>query len=65
MNFLNGTTDSKDECSAMYKAWEIADCKDYSQLQLQLSVSVSNSTKNKTDDLLIDDAFEKWECCSR
>ena len=66
-NFLNGTTDTKDECTALYKAWQVADCKDSSQLTTLTDTPAwmtkdnSNSTK---DDKLIDDAFERWECCS-
>lgn len=60
MNFLNGTTDAKDECQAMSKAWEIADCVDYNHNVLRADQNATNTT----DDLLIDDAFEKWECCS-
>jgi hypothetical protein len=68
-NFLNGTTDSKDTCQAMYKAWQVGDCKDH---LLTTSYSFpSSSKKNHTsgsnhtdDDVLIDDAFERWECCS-
>ncbi|GKY99990.1 hypothetical protein MPSEU_000952500 [Mayamaea pseudoterrestris] len=70
MNFLNGTTDFKDECTAMNKAYQVADCKDYSQDATMTSSIFSNQhdtlTKNSTenDDKLIDDAFENWECCS-
>ena len=69
MNFLNGTTDAKDECQAMSRAWDVADCKDYSSGNDENIVrsfkknNDGNSTKTN-DDVLIDDAFEKWECCS-
>lgn len=82
VNFLNGTTDAKDECQAMYKAWEVADCKDYkndgkqrsleevasflsSQDDLEQSLEDPDNIANVTDDdIMIDDAFERWECCS-
>lgn len=65
MNFLNGTTDAKDECQAMNKAWEVADCGDYSDKKKHSSNSSHEHAFNHTnDDIMIDDAFEKWECCS-
>jgi Sodium/hydrogen exchanger family len=91
-NFLNGTTDSKDICQAMYKAWQGADCKDHvgniilagtapvdsssastsffstvttaSPVVLQKNHSGGGANHSATDDALIDDAFEKWQCCS-
>jgi Sodium/hydrogen exchanger family len=85
-NFLNGTTDSKDICQAMYKAWQGADCKDHvgnlvvidapadllwsSSLSAALSSTLQKNhsgggaNHSASDDALIDDAFEKWQCCS-
>jgi Sodium/hydrogen exchanger family len=90
-NFLNGTTDSKDICQAMYKAWQGADCKDhngniiiastspvdsssasapasffstFTLATVQKNHSGGGANRSATDDALIDDAFEKWQCCS-
>mmetsp|Transcript_12392 Transcript_12392/g.16267 ORF Transcript_12392/g.16267 Transcript_12392/m.16267 type:complete len:708 (-) Transcript_12392:176-2299(-) len=68
-NFLNGTTDGTDECAGMYSAWSAADCTDDSSMSNLLRLEQqeggdgdNNSTKT-TDDNLIDDIFEAWECC--
>ena len=67
-NFLNGTTDAKDTCQAMYKAYQVAECQNYNNHHHNMLASKKNSTQpnNSTndDDVLIDDAFEKFECCS-
>ncbi|CAJ1943066.1 unnamed protein product [Cylindrotheca closterium] len=60
-NFLNGTTDSNDQCNAFYSAYKAADCEHDTHV-----VILDEDDKNKTDkedDLLIDDFFENWECC--
>jgi hypothetical protein len=68
-NFLNGTTDSKDTCQAMYKAYQVGDCKDHLLMAsssgfLYGKKNHSSGTNHTDDDVLIDDAFERWECCS-
>lgn len=64
MNFLNGTTDAKDECEGMYNAWQAADCTDDKNLQ-HLSRKHKAADGNVTDDdVLIDDFYENWECCT-
>jgi len=60
MNFLNGTTDANDQCQAFYNAYRVADCADETHVDI-LGKQVSE--KNKTDDVVIDDFFENWECC--
>jgi hypothetical protein len=70
-NFLNGTTDARDECQGFYKAYKDAECEDESHGVISSSSSGSNlrhkhKTENGTiqdDDVLIDDFFENWECC--
>jgi NhaP-type Na+/H+ or K+/H+ antiporter len=58
MNFLNGTTDANDQCQAFYNAYRVADCED------ETHVDILGKQKNKTtDDVVIDDFFENWECC--
>ena len=76
-SFLNGTTDSKDECQGFYTAWKAADCRDDSNLSnveggwyfiLDIfGLGKRHRADNGTvvdDDALIDDEFENWECCS-
>jgi len=124
MNFLNGTTDAKDDCDGMKNAYEAADCEDdatqlnlrlqtttttttttprqqplqfivspqeiplRTQLQQQLQLqsqsqqqqqqthytttattdtqngTSNNNNTNNNDDVMIDDYFEAWQCCS-
>lgn len=52
--FLNGTTDSHDECDAFMDAFKTADCKD--QSQIFPSLRDENNSK-------IDDDYHNWECC--
>ena len=59
-NFLNGTTDAKDVCQGMYNAWQAGDCKDETGIN---NINVF-SDENTTDDVLIDDFYENFECCS-
>jgi NhaP-type Na+/H+ or K+/H+ antiporter len=64
MNFLNGTTDNNDQCQAFNNAYKVADCADETHMNiLGQKIQKKNSTNNTTDDLLIDDFFENWECC--
>jgi NhaP-type Na+/H+ or K+/H+ antiporter len=64
MNFLNGTTDAKDECQGMYNAWSAADCKDDSKIHT-LGRKHTDANGNITDDnVMIDDYYENWECCA-
>lgn len=67
MNFMNGTTDFKDECQAMYNAYQAADCKDQGTNGIAPIVGRHHQTKDGNvtdDDMLIDDIFENFECCS-
>jgi NhaP-type Na+/H+ or K+/H+ antiporter len=62
-NFLNGTTDARDECQGMYNAYKAADCQDDTHVDI---LGHKHHDKNGTlldDDVLIDDFFENWECC--
>mmetsp|Transcript_56617 Transcript_56617/g.115284 ORF Transcript_56617/g.115284 Transcript_56617/m.115284 type:complete len:767 (+) Transcript_56617:254-2554(+) len=67
MNFLNGTTDARDECQAFYNAYRVADCADETNVDIFARKSsattavVGNTSTN--DDVVIDDFFENWECC--
>jgi len=76
VNFLNGTTDASDECQGFYNAWKAADCQDDSKLNefdiawyflLDLfGLNRRHRAENGTvvdDDVVMDDAFEQWECC--
>lgn len=65
MQFLNGTTDARDECEGMLNAYEAADCTDYNSGGGN-SFFPADNDDNRTDDddVLIDDAYEAWECCS-
>ena len=65
-NFLNGTTDARDECQGFYNAYKAADCENDTDLNiLGQELTKEQSKKNDTtdDDVLIDDFFENWECC--
>lgn len=65
MNFLNGTTDARDECQAFYNAYRVADCADETHVDI-FGVGIGkNELANgtTTDDVIIDDFFENWECC--
>lgn len=59
MNFLNGTTDARDECQAFYNAYREADCAH------ETTHGVIFGAGNETDDRdpSIDDFFQRWECC--
>jgi hypothetical protein len=66
MNFLNGTTDAKDECDGMYNAWQAGDCTDESDMNGSF-LSRKHRADNGTiieDDVVIDDFYENWECCA-
>ena len=60
MNFLNGTTDANDQCQAFFNAYRVADCAEETNTDI---FSKFVDAKNKTDDVIIDDFFENWECC--
>jgi len=77
VNFLNGTTDAKDECQGFYNAWKAADCRDDSHLSDfdiawyyfldLLGLGRRHRAENGTvvdDDVVMDDSFEQWQCCS-
>lgn len=61
MNFLNGTTDANDQCQAFYNAYRVADCEDETHVDILGNLAKKNTSK--TDDVVIDDFFENWECC--
>jgi len=66
MNFLNGTTDGRDECQAFYDAYRVADCSDETHVDIfGIEFGGGNMLANATttDDVVIDDFFENWECC--
>jgi NhaP-type Na+/H+ or K+/H+ antiporter len=66
MNFLNGTTDGKDTCQGMSNAWTAGDCKDDSGLHI-VPIGRKHQTQDgnvTTDDILIDDFYENFECCA-
>lgn len=76
VNFLNGTTDAKDECQGFLNAWKAADCEDESHgtkgqaawyfiLDI-FGLGKRHRAENGTviDDVIIDDTYENWECCS-
>jgi NhaP-type Na+/H+ or K+/H+ antiporter len=67
MNFLNGTTDGNDQCEAFNNAYRVADCADETHVNIlgiqTLDDNIKKKNKTTTDDVLIDDFFENWECC--
>jgi len=66
MNFLNGTTDARDECEAFYNSYRVADCADETHVDIfGIAIGGKDNVANKTaaDDVVIDDFFENWECC--
>jgi hypothetical protein len=64
MNFLNGTTDAKDECQGMLNAYQAADCADDSNTGFSVRKDRKHHNASQDDDVLIDDFYEAWECCS-
>ena len=78
IHFLNGTTDAKDECQGFLNAWKAADCQDEKKHSMDVEVvwwyvldliglGKRHRAENGTivdDDVLIDDYYENWECCS-
>ena len=64
MKFLNGTTDAKDECQAMYNAWQAADCQDDTKNDILDRKHQTEDGNWTDDDVIIDDFYENWECCS-
>lgn len=64
LNFLNGTTDLKDECDAFKTAFNAADCQQQDNaIVLTSTVFDKKGNASTDDDVLIDDFFENWECC--
>lgn len=70
-NFLNGTTDAKDECDGMLNAFQAADCVDdknivkfYFGKNKHHKYHLLNDDNATSDDKLIDDYVENFECCS-
>lgn len=68
MNFLNGTTDARDECQAFYNAYREADCAhetnaDIVGARLLEDTNHSSGGDGGGGDAGIDDFFEHWECC--
>lgn len=70
-NFLNGTTDAKDECDGMLNAFQAADCVDdknimkfYFGTNKHHKFHVFDDDNTTKDDKLIDDYVENFECCS-
>ena len=64
MNFLNGTTDAKDECQGMLNAYQAADCADDTNTGVVIFKERRHHNASQDDDVLIDDFYEAWECCS-
>jgi NhaP-type Na+/H+ or K+/H+ antiporter len=87
VNFLNGTTDAKDECQGFRNAIQAADCSNKTKTATTTNVIgwylwdrlfgnsiqrhhhhhhlLNNGTiTTDNDDVLIEDAFENWECCT-
>mmetsp|Transcript_14198 Transcript_14198/g.34217 ORF Transcript_14198/g.34217 Transcript_14198/m.34217 type:complete len:842 (-) Transcript_14198:1499-4024(-) len=69
-NFLNGTTDTNDQCQAFYNAYKNAKCEENTPNNNYIFPTLWNSLKNDDknnnttdDDVAIDDFFENWECC--
>lgn len=62
VNFLNGTTDEKDECDGMKNAYQAADCEDSNSILPFIRKHHHHNGAN--DDVMIDDFFEAWQCCS-
>lgn len=60
VKFLNGTTDAKDECQGMLHAYQAADCAG----DKNAGFMVKRHHNSTDDDVLIDDFYEAWECCS-
>lgn len=68
-NFLNGTTDAKDECDGMLNAFQAADCVDDKNIfkfyfGKKHRAHVLDDDNTTQDDVLIDDYVENFECCS-
>ena len=65
-NFLNGTTDARDECQAFYSAYREADCAketDTDVLDFRNGGRNMLGNASTSDDVFIDDFFVNWECC--
>mmetsp|Transcript_9520 Transcript_9520/g.15837 ORF Transcript_9520/g.15837 Transcript_9520/m.15837 type:complete len:749 (+) Transcript_9520:181-2427(+) len=64
LNFLNGTTDERDECEGMKNAYTAADCADSNALFPFEKKHHHHHHNNTDDDVMIDDYIEAWQCCS-
>jgi hypothetical protein len=58
-NFLNGTTDSNDQCQAFYTAYKAADCKDDTNVDILGASTVTEDDKNKNTTGKDDDVLSK------
>jgi NhaP-type Na+/H+ or K+/H+ antiporter len=74
LKFLQGSTDTNDECQGLENAYSAADCSEEISLVSELSIvadappnknaTVTDDTKDNTDDTpTIDDFFEEFQCC--
>jgi hypothetical protein len=64
LNFLNGTTDERDECDGMKNAYTAADCADSNSLFPFVKKHHHHHHNGTDDDVMIDDYIEAWQCCS-
>lgn len=68
-NFLNGTTDQQDICTAFAEAYQAADCEGGDTFLMETSshaLDHRHQAANGTwldDDIVLDDFFESWSCC--
>jgi hypothetical protein len=58
-NFLNGTTDSNDQCQAFYNAYKAADCEDDTDLDILGASTVTEDEKKKNTTGKDDDVLSK------
>ena len=64
VNFLNGTTDERDECAGMKNAYQAADCEASNSILPFIRKRHHHHGNDTDDDVMIDDYFEAWQCCS-
>lgn len=60
-NFLNGTTDSNDQCQAFYTAYKAADCEDDTHVDILAASTFTEDDKNKNKTGNDDDVLSKWK----